>query len=290
MTYTDIREDKILTDEKLMIQSGDYVCGEDGLIYCGKCHSPKQVRITHQTKTYTMNCLCKCQTEERDEEEASHRKQQARYRAETMRSTGILNQKARQYTFENDNGRIDSRLDIAKRYVSKWEECKKKNLGILLTGASGTGKSFFAGCVANALIDNGVPVMLTTLPQLLTILGNLHGKDLEDYLAKLDRYDLFILDDYDPEGLSPYYQRLLYAIVDRRFSAGKPMIVATNLSVSTMKESHIDPLVTKTNQRIREMCSPVVFEFKDLRQNQITRRLQEARKRLGSSEVKSHAG
>ena len=247
MTYTDIREDKILTDEKLTIQSGDYVCGEDGLVYCGKCHSPKQVRITHQTKTYTMNCLCKCQTEERDEEEASHRKLQARYR-------------------------------------------KKKNLGILLTGASGTGKSFFAGCVANALIDNGVPVMLTTLPQLLTILGNLHGKDLEDYLAKLDRYDLFILDDYDPEGLSPYYQRLLYAIVDRRFSAGKPMIVATNLSVSTMKESHIDPLVTKTNQRIREMCSPVVFEFKELRQDQITRRLQEARKILGSSEVKSHAG
>ena len=57
-----------------------------------------------------------------------------------------------------------------------------------------------------------------------------------------------------------------------------------------MKESHIDPLVTKTNQRIREMCSPVVFEFKELRQDQITRRLQEARKILGSSEVKSHAG
>ena len=34
MTYTDIREDKILTDEKLTIQSGDYVCGEDGLVYC----------------------------------------------------------------------------------------------------------------------------------------------------------------------------------------------------------------------------------------------------------------
>ena len=41
---------------------------------------------------------------------------------------------------------------------------------------------------------------------------------------------------------------------------------------------------------IREMCSPVVFEFKELRQDQITRRLQEARKILGSSEVKSHAG
>ena len=290
MTYTDIREDKILTTEKLKIQTGDYVCGDDGLIYCGKCHSPKQVRITHQGKSYTMNCLCKCQTEERDKDESAHRKQQARYRAEAMRSSGILNQKARQYTFENDSGRIDSRLDIAKRYVSKWEECKKKNLGILLTGASGTGKSFFAGCVANALIDNGVSVMLTTLPHLLTILGNLHGRELENYMAKLDQYDLFILDDYDPEGLTPYYLRLLYAVVDRRFSSGKPMIVATSLSVSTLKEPHIDPLVTKTNQRIREMCSPVVFEFKELRQDQINRRLQEARKVFGSAEVNSDAG
>ena len=41
MTYTDIREDKILTDEKLTIQSGDYVCGEDGLIYCVTTWDPK---------------------------------------------------------------------------------------------------------------------------------------------------------------------------------------------------------------------------------------------------------
>lgn len=241
-------------------------------------------------KPYTMTCLCKCQTEQRDEEEASYRKQQARYRAESMRTSGFLNQKARQYTFENDSGRSESRLDIAKRYVSKWEECKKKNLGILLTGASGTGKTFFAGCVANALIESGVSVMMTTMPQLLVILGNLHGKDLEDYLARMDQYDLFILDDYDPEGLSPYYQRLLYAIVDRRFSTRKPMIVATSLSVSTMKGSHLDSLVAKTNQRIREMCTPVVFEFKELRQDQITRRLQEARKLFGSAEVNSDAG
>ena len=68
------------------------------------------------------------------------------------------------------------------------------------------------------------------------------------------------------------------------------MIVATSLSVSTLKEPHIDPLVTKTNQRIREMCSPVVFEFKELRQDQINRRLQEARKVFGSAEVNSDAG
>ena len=290
MTYTDIREDKILTGERLRIQKGDYVCGEDGLIYCGKCHSPKQVRITHQGKTYVMNCLCKCRTEERDEEDEAHHQKQARYRAEHMRSAGILNHKARQYTFDRDNGDPDSRLDIARRYVDKWEECRKNNHGILLTGGTGTGKTFFAGCVANALIDKGVPVVMASLPQLLSILGTLHGKELEEYMNLLDRYDLFILDDYDPEGLSPYYQRLLFSVVDRRFSVGKPMIVATTLSVSTMKEPHLDPLITKTNSRIREMCSPVVLETKEVRQDQILRRLQEARKLFGSGEVRSDAG
>ena len=36
---------------------------------------------------------------------------------------------------------------------------KRKNVGLLLMGPVGTGKSFFAGCIANALLEQGERVI-----------------------------------------------------------------------------------------------------------------------------------
>ena len=43
--------------------------GEDGLIYCGKCHTPVQCRITFEGRERIMPCICKCQKEERERQE-----------------------------------------------------------------------------------------------------------------------------------------------------------------------------------------------------------------------------
>ena len=37
--------------------------------------------------------------------------------------------------------------------MENWKEAYKNNTGLLLFGDVGTGKSFFAGCIANALLD-----------------------------------------------------------------------------------------------------------------------------------------
>ena len=41
----------------------------------------------------------------------------------------------------------------ARAYVEHWDEAYRNNTGLLLFGDVGTGKSFFAGCIANALLD-----------------------------------------------------------------------------------------------------------------------------------------
>ena len=53
-----------------------------------------------------------------------------------------------------------------------WKEAYRNNTGLLLFGDVGTGKSFFAGCIANALLDRDVPVLMTNFP---TILNRLTG-------------------------------------------------------------------------------------------------------------------
>ena len=62
----------------------------------------------------------------------------------------------------NDNGQ-NPLMDKARAYVENWKEAYKNNTGLLLFGDVGTGKSFFAGCIANALLDRDVPVLMDEL-------------------------------------------------------------------------------------------------------------------------------
>ena len=43
-------------------------------------------------------------------------------------------------------------IQMAKRYVEQWKKVKAENLGLWLWGDVGTGKSFVAACIANALL------------------------------------------------------------------------------------------------------------------------------------------
>ena len=47
------------------------------------------------------------------------------------------------WNFANDNG-SNPCMSYAKQYVEHWDEVKKKNIGLLLWGDVGTGKSYMA--------------------------------------------------------------------------------------------------------------------------------------------------
>ena len=82
----------------------------------------------------------------------------------------------------------------ARAYVDHWPEAFNRNIGLLLFGDVGTGKSFAAGCVANALLDRDVPVLMTNFPTILARLSGTFGADRTDFLASLG-------------GLRPTYHR-----------------------------------------------------------------------------------
>ena len=68
------------TEEK----PGDYV-GSDGLLYCGKCHTPKQMWLSFDPSTggkkqTLVHTACKCQKEAREaERERAEHERSARY-------------------------------------------------------------------------------------------------------------------------------------------------------------------------------------------------------------------
>ena len=49
------------------VETGDYI-GDDGLLYCGNCNTPKQCRVELFGKERIVYCLCKCKAEKREAE------------------------------------------------------------------------------------------------------------------------------------------------------------------------------------------------------------------------------
>lgn len=285
-----IYEDKVLTKENIKVEEGDYICADDHLLYCGRCHTPKQVRLSLNNNTKIVNCLCRCGSEKRDSEEEARKRRAKMERIKRLRIEGLQVPRSSTYTFAFDDG-TNPKMEIARSYVKNWEQCRKENIGMLLTGSIGSGKSFFAGCIANALIDQGVPVMMTSIPRMLQTMTMLRGDSIADYVCGLDRYPLLILDDFDPKRLSAIQRRMLFTIIDRRYGRGDPMILITPRSIESLKlAARSDVMMDASLARVLEVCQPVAFLDKDFHQIRAKDRREIAKAILGKTRRETHAG
>ena len=147
----------------------DYT-GEDGLLYCGKCHKPKEGYFPKETAAWLGRdrhpAECDCQRAEREEREAAEKQRSHLETVERLKRRGFTDPAMQGWTFENDNGKCPQ-MEHAHFYVENWETMKERNIGYLLWGGVGTGKSYFAGCIANALMEREIPVCMTNFALIL---------------------------------------------------------------------------------------------------------------------------
>lgn len=251
---------------------GDYV--QDGILHCGKCHTPKQGHYNVLGREITMGCLCKCAAEERDREEAARRKQEEADRIMHLRSSGIASQEFRNARFSGDDGQTPGPMKILQRYVENWEQASKDNLGLLLWGGVGTGKSFGAACIANALIERFVPACMVNLSAVLNTLTNFSG-DRNEYIGELMQYPLLILDDFGMERKTEFAMEQIFNLIDERYRSGKPLIVTTNLSLEDLKNPASLELA-RCYDRLLEMCVPVAFGNQGRRQARAEAKMKKA--------------
>ena len=242
---------------------GDYT--KDGLLFCGKCGTPKQSRQCFMGHNITVGCLCRCATEARDREAATRRKQEEADKIMRLRSSGVPDQEFRNARFSSDDGQSPGPMGLLRRYAEQWDEVFSQNQGLLLWGGVGTGKSFGAACVANALIERGIPVYMTNLAHVLNDLTNFQSVDRNQYIADLMEYPLLILDDLGIERRTDFAQEQIFNVIDERDRCGKPLIITTNIPLTLIKNP--STLYEKrVYSRIDKMCTPVSFGDKGRRQ------------------------
>ena len=228
--------------------------GEDGLIYCGKCHTPVQCRITFEGRERIMPCICKCQKEERERQEQRMKEEEQLLYVRRLKATGIQERHLQDWTFASATDTPS--VQMAKRYAENWKKVKAENLGLLLWGDVGTGKSFLAACIANALLEKGVPVLMTNFSKILNQMGAMYSDERYRYIASFNLFSLLIIDDLGIERNTEYALEQVYAVVDERYKAGLPLIITTNLTISQLRNPE-DVAHARIYSRILEMCTPV---------------------------------
>ena len=160
--------------------------------------------------------------------------------------------------FDRDNGSVPALTEV-KRYADRWEEMRSNNIGLLLWGVPGTGKTFAAACVANALCEKWLDVRMTTIGCMLNKLPSMTPQEKLDYLDSLIHCDLLILDDFGMERQTDYAQEQVFNLIDGRYLARKPLLVTTNLTLKELK-TPVDIVEHRIYERILEQCVPICFD------------------------------
>lgn len=275
----DVLEDVIKNAKINQKQDPSDFIGPDGFLYCGKCRTKKQTDIEipgangSQKARVPIMCLCAQKAEEKAK--ARKKAEEDMQALDRMQSASLMDARFREATFDrflcNDENRKCSAL--CHRYVDIFDTMMEMNQGLLFYGDPGTGKSFAAACIANALMAKRVPVIMTSFVKILEAAQNF----APDNTPLMNRAKLLIIDDLGAERSTDFALEKVYNVIDSRYRAKLPMILTTNLSLDTMKKT-TDIRYSRVYDRIFQCCYPVLFSGVSWRKAESGRRFEEMRK------------
>ncbi len=236
---------------------------DEGLLVCHVCGERKEIRRDVPflgMRVHPTECACQRKRREAREAEEQRRKEQAI--VDDLFSYSLIDERFKTSTFANcaENEYNKKPLAIAKNYVAKFDEMLARNKGLLFYGEPGTGKTFIASCIANALLEKRVPLIVTSILKLTSASGpfSKEAEDQQRLLRKMNAARLLVIDDLGSERSSDFKMEQVFEVIDSRYGAKKPMIITTNLSLDQMKR---EPDIRKRRiyERIYEVCFPVKF-------------------------------
>jgi len=242
---------------KAQPQEGDYV-GPQGLLICGRCGTPKQKKVKILGKERVVGCLCQCGVERRNGEQRRLEETRRAMNKERIRREGIQSGMLKDACFET--ARPSPLIEKAKNYVNNWEVVRENNVGLLLIGSVGVGKSYAAACICNALMKRGVRCHMTSFGRI----RDMEWDERASFISTLGRYELLVLDDLGTEHHTDFMRSVVFSVIDERYQAKKPLIVTTNIGLPRFK-SPPNLEEARLYDRLLEVCGPVLCEGENFR-------------------------
>lgn len=134
---------------------------EDGLWHCVVCKEPVEAFYPKGSffETRKHHRQCACERQAYAEEAKYYKEKEHQERVVRNKKISFEEKEMEGFIFQNVD-RDSGAVRIAKEYVANWQKMKKNHMGYLFWGPVGTGKSYLAACIANALLEQEATVKM----------------------------------------------------------------------------------------------------------------------------------
>jgi DNA replication protein DnaC len=154
-------------------------------------------------------------------------------------------------------------VELYKRLQLWIKNNKRKKVSLLLSGSTGTGKTFLLQCLASELINQNKYVIYTTAFEMNNDLLKYHTTFNEEKMKYIDKYlqcDALVIDDL---GTEPIYKNItieyLYLILNQRMIERKITLLSTNLKLDDIRDRYGERIFSRMVNKEQN----IMFELKD---------------------------
>ncbi len=237
---------------------------------CPICGEPTGKLIKIFSTTYAVPRMCKCRREEKVKQDKIDAANQKQIRLDSMFKNSLMTKEFRKITFEawNHKKGNEHMYNLGIKYVRNFKKVQEKNVGLLIYGVPGNGKTYLSGCIANALLGQLIPVVCVSsigiLDRIKSSFSKYGDEGVQNILNCLDNADLVIIDDMGVEVNTDWSRSTMYQILNSRYEKKKPLIITTNLTMEQLKKRYDRDCPGwksgkgRTFDRVvNEMCQPI---------------------------------
>ncbi|MBQ5399532.1 MAG: ATP-binding protein [Ruminococcus sp.] len=228
--------------EKLLSENGFSVSDTEPKYYCSKCSDTGYLELENRTE------LCSCLKNAMVEIACRELNKKSPLSLCTFEDF-----KLDYYSKEKTDGYPRSPYEqlsmIYKKCKAYADSFSADSKSLLMMGRTGLGKTHLSLAIANEVIKKGCGVIYASAPTIVSQIEKEHfGKiktDEESVEDTLLNCDLLIIDDLGTEFNNKFTTPAIYNIFNSRITAGKPVIVSTNLKISELNEIYSDRFVSR---------------------------------------------
>lgn len=165
---------------------------------------------------------------------------------------GLHDKSYLRFSFDNDDKSNPKISRLCQKYCTRIDDVKKNNIGILFFGDIGGGKSFFASCTCNEILNlKNTTICATSISRILNTAQS--ARDRQRLIDRLSSYQMLMLDDFGSERGTEFAMEQVFSIIDARYRAQLPVIITTNLTLNEM-ENPTNISDSRLFDRVLEMC------------------------------------
>lgn len=148
------------------------------------------------------------------------------------------------------NSRVEDFCEEVRQHTRDWMAQLPKH-SLLLTGSTGTGKTYMAAAITRSLIENGEVVLFKRACEYYSAVQksfNQPNISKDHVMQEYGECPMLVLDDLGSGSLSDHERRCTLELLDVRLDSLRPMIVTTNWTIAQVGE-RIDQRIAS---RLRE--------------------------------------